>query len=91
MFLKNVASSEEARASFQNLLTRVDQISRQELPISCSVGATFAARNGSTFPQIFLSADRALYTAKQGGGARLCLTEFSAESDWRRSDNTAKF
>lgn len=81
VLLKNVVSAEEAETRFSALVEKAAERNHFEFPVSCSIGVTVANQDNLTFTQIFLSADRALYTAKAEGRNRVCLRRYAANCD----------
>lgn len=78
VLLKNTFSREEVEARFQTLLQKTLEREYFEFPISCSIGVAISSQENLSFTQVFLFADRALYTAKAEGRSRVCIRECTA-------------
>lgn len=81
VLLKNASSAEAVEIQFTDLLKRTAERSQFDFPISCSIGVTLSNQDNLSFTQAFLSADRALYTAKARGRNQLCIRRYAAECD----------
>lgn len=75
VLIKNAVSVEETRRTFEKLMDDLKSCSDMAFQVTCSIGASVSAREDVTFSQVFLEADRALYAAKEEGGAALCVSE----------------
>lgn len=70
IFLKHIPTLNLIRQRCSRLLKSFHEQIAQDIPecqLSCSIGISFSPDNGTTFQDLFLCADRALYQAKNYG------------------------
>ena len=70
IFMKNIASQDDAQKKAGELLRMFRHLFEKEktpVKITCSIGISIYPRDGHTFKEMFLKADKALYQAKSRG------------------------
>lgn len=81
VLLKNISSRKRRKPAFRNFYKKTLERNHSKFSISCSIGAAAPNQDGLPFTQVFLSADRALYTAKADGRNDACIRECTANCD----------
>ena len=70
VFMKNIFSVEDAQVKAEELLNLFHHLFESEksaVKVSCSIGIAAFPKDGGTFREIYVSADKALYQAKSRG------------------------
>ncbi len=75
VFITGIPSQELAMTKAENLCRALRSIGKSDadLQLSCSVGVSIFPDHGSTFADLYHTADLALYQAKREGRDRFCL------------------
>ena len=73
----NRALVEERCTKLNEAFRSVFREQKLDYPVSCSIGAALSPLHGSTYPELFQKADRALYQSKANG--RDCHVVYDAE------------
>jgi len=75
VFMPEIPNRDLVGERFQRLIDAIRSIMEGqtvEVPLSCSVGISFAPEHGTAYEELFQRADRALYQAKDLGKSRYC-------------------
>lgn len=70
IFMKGITSEEFAIRRMENLQQYLRELPIEELEehtLTCSMGAAFMSKDGTTFEELYKHADEALYTTKRNG------------------------
>lgn len=70
VLMKNIGNTEIAIARMETLCQRIREIFIEALDgnhLSCSVGAAFGPEHGTSYEELYLNADKALYVTKERG------------------------
>lgn len=70
IFMKGITSEEFAIRRMENLQQYLRELPIEELEehtLTCSMGAAFMPKDGTTFEELYKHADEALYTTKRNG------------------------